>query len=250
MELVVDIKKQLRSRDRCFSLECAFSSRERFVVLFGASGSGKTTTMRALAGLDRPDAGRIVFAGRTFFDSRCGINLPPQKRNIGYVFQDYALFPHLTVEQNIAFALRPGFWSRLSRTDKLRLDEYLELFHLTELRHAMPADISGGQRQRVALSRALIRRPDLLLLDEPFAALDANLRSSLRSALLDIQHHLRVPVLLISHDPEDVDVLAETLVVYDSGRIRNVVADFQQVKRSIGKDAILPRQKAMIGSAT
>jgi len=250
MELVVDIKKELRSRERCFVLECAFSSRERFVVLFGASGSGKTSTMRALAGLDRPDAGRIVVAGRTLFDSQNGINLPPQQRNIGYVFQDYALFPHLTVEQNLAFALRPSLWGRLSRADNLRLEEHLSFFHLADLRHAMPADISGGQRQRVALARALIRKPALLLLDEPFAALDANLRSRLRSGLLDIQSYMQVPVLLISHDPEDVNVLAETLVVYDAGRIHKVVADFQHAKRSLGVDAILARPKALISSAT
>jgi molybdate transport system ATP-binding protein len=240
MELAIDIRKHLRSRGRDFVLNCAFASSEKFVVLFGASGSGKTTTLRAVAGLVHPDAGRIAVGGRTLFDSARGINVPARQRNIGYLFQDYALFPHLTVEKNIAFALRPSLWGRLSREEKVRVEEALALFHIAELRQAMPAELSGGQRQRVALARALVRKPELLLLDEPFAALDPHLRARLRSGLLDVQKHFKVPVLLISHDPEDVDLFAETLVVYDSGRVRTLVANYQAEKRSAGVTAMLP----------
>lgn len=249
MELSIDIKKHLRSRGRSFELNCSFSSREQFVVLFGSSGSGKTTTLRAVAGLEQPDAGRIVAGGRTLFDSKKGINVPARLRNIGYVFQDYALFPHLTVEKNIAFALNPTLRGRLSQEERRRVDEFLALFHVADLRQAMPAEISGGQRQRVALARALIRKPDLLLLDEPFAALDPNLRSRLRSGLLDIQRHFNVPVLLISHDPEDVDLFAETLVVYDAGKVSTVVANYQSEKPSIGLGGMMPWRQPGLATA-
>lgn len=246
MELSIDIKKQLNSRGRSFELNCSFSSKEQFVVLFGASGSGKTTTMRTVAGLERPDAGRIVAGGRTLFDSEKGINVPARQRNIGYVFQDYALLPHLTVEKNIAFALQPTIFGRLRREEKQRIEEFLDIFHIADLRQAMPAELSGGQRQRVALARALIRKPDLLLLDEPFAALDPNLRSRLRSGLLDIQKHFNVPVMLISHDPEDVDIFAETLVVYDAGKVSTVVANYQAEKGSAGLAAMLPSLPCLV----
>lgn len=243
MELTIDIKKHLRSRGRSFDLNCSFSSKEQFVVLFGASGSGKTTTMRAVAGLDKPDEGRIIAGGRTLFDSKKGINIPARQRKIGYLFQDYALFPHLTVAKNIAFALKPTLWGRLNREEERRVDEFLSRFHLTDLRDAMPAEISGGQKQRVALARALIHRPDLLLLDEPFAALDPNLRSRLRSGLLDIQKHFNIPVMLISHDPEDVDIFAETLVVYDAGKVNKVLAHYQKEKATASFGSTLPWQQ-------
>ncbi len=246
MELSIEIRKKLRSRGRTFELNCAFSSKEQFVVLFGTSGSGKTTTMRAVAGLERPDEGRIVAGGRVLFDSQLGIDVPSRKRNIGYLFQDYALFPHLTVEKNIAFALKPTLWGRLSREEERRVDEFLALFHIEDLRQAWPAEISGGQRQRVALARAMIRKPDLLLLDEPFAALDPNLRTRLRSGLLDIQRHFNIPVMLISHDPEDVDIFAETLVVYDAGTVRTVVANYKQEKVSPAPALTFPGPRACL----
>ena len=144
-------------------------------------------------------------------------------RDVGYVFQDYALFPHLTVAQNVAFGLKQGWPWYLPRGERLRLEEVLDIFELTPLRHSLPRDLSGGQRQRVALARALIRRPSLLLLDEPFSALDALLRAKMRRELLKVQARFKVPVILITHDPEDVAALAETVVVYDTGCIRQVL---------------------------
>jgi molybdate transport system ATP-binding protein len=214
----------LWSGRRVFSLEASFASDEDIVVLFGPSGAGKSLTLQAIAGLTRPDAGRIVVADRVLFDSARKIRIPARHRDIGYVFQDYALFPHLTVAHNVAFGLRRSWPWYLPRGDRLRLDEVLEIFELSSLRDSLPRDLSGGQRQRVALARALIRRPSLLLLDEPFSALDALLRARMRQELRRMQERFNLPVVLITHDPEDVAALAQTVVVYDAGRVRRVMA--------------------------
>jgi molybdate transport system ATP-binding protein len=201
----------------------AFASDQDIVVLFGPSGAGKSLTLQAIAGLISPDAGRIVAGERVLFDAERHIRVPARRRDVGYVFQDYALFPHLTVAQNVAFGLKRAWPWYLPRSERLRLEEVLDIFELTPLRNSPPRDLSGGQRQRVALARALIRRPSLLLLDEPFSALDALLRAKMRRELLKVQAHFKVPVILITHDPEDVAALAETVVVYDTGRIRQVL---------------------------
>jgi molybdate transport system ATP-binding protein len=224
MKILVDIKKRLGSGRRVFSLEASFASDKDVVVLFGPSGAGKSLTLQAIAGLTRPDAGRIVVGGRVLFDSSRKILIPARFRDIGYVFQDYALFPHLTVAQNVAFGLKRAWPWYLPRPDRLRLEEVLEIFELAAMRDSLPRDLSGGQRQRVALARALIRRPSLLLLDEPFSALDALLRARMRQELLKAQERFNLPVILITHDPEDVAALAQTVVVYDSGRIHQVMA--------------------------
>ncbi|MDD2904345.1 MAG: ATP-binding cassette domain-containing protein, partial [Syntrophales bacterium] len=144
------------------------------------------------------------------------------------VFQTYALFPHLTVAQNVSFGQK-RYWSwRLPARERSRLEEVLEVFELTSFKNSLPRDLSGGQRQRVALARALIRRPKLLLLDEPFSALDALLRAKMRQELLRIKERFTIPVMLITHDPEDVAALAETLVVFDYGRVRQIVAAPQE----------------------
>jgi molybdate transport system ATP-binding protein len=223
MKILVDIKKRLWSGRRVFSLEVAFASDQDVVVLFGPSGAGKSLTLQAIAGLTTPDAGRIVAGERVLFDAERRIRVPARRRDVGYVFQDYALFPHLTVAQNVAFGLKRGWPWYLPRGERLRLEEVLDIFELTPLRHSPPRDLSGGQRQRVALARALIRRPSLLLLDEPFSALDALLRAKMRRELLNVQARFKVPVILITHDPEDVAALAETVVVYDAGRISQVL---------------------------
>ncbi|MBI5018620.1 MAG: ATP-binding cassette domain-containing protein [Deltaproteobacteria bacterium] len=222
MRIRVDVEKRLAAKGRTFALGAAFSSEEDLVVLFGPSGSGKTLTLHAIAGLLTPDAGRIEVGGEVLFDSASGVNVPARRRGIGYVFQDYALFPHRTVRQNVGFGLR-GLWPRaLSPSDTRRVDELLEVFELSALAGAVPRDLSGGQRQRVALARALVRDPKLLLLDEPFSALDPLLRARTRSEFLKVREHFRVPVVVITHDPDDVDALAETLVVYEAGRVRQV----------------------------
>jgi molybdate transport system ATP-binding protein len=223
MHILVDIKKRLWSGRRVFNLEVAFSSDQDVVVLFGPSGAGKSLTLQAIAGLTTPDAGQIVAGARVLFDSERGIRVPARRRDVGYVFQDYALFPHLSVAQNVSFGLKRGWPWYLPRGERLRLEEILDILELTPLRDSLPRDLSGGQRQRVALARALIRRPSLLLLDEPFSALDAPLRAKMRQELLRVRQRFTIPVILITHDPDDVAALAETVVVYESGKVIEIV---------------------------
>ncbi|MHC1726998.1 MAG: ATP-binding cassette domain-containing protein [Syntrophobacteraceae bacterium] len=217
MLLQVSVEKKMLGRGRNFSLNVAFTSQQESVVLFGPSGSGKTLTLHSIAGLMAPDAGRIVLNGRVLFDAEKGINLPPRHRGIGYVFQDYALFPHLTVLENVGFGLKKNWQWRLCRKEKRQVMEFLELLEIPQLAHSFPLDLSGGQKQRVALARALILKPDLLLLDEPFAALDTLLRVKLRKELAQIQASFGIPVIMVTHDPEDIRAFAETLVIYEMG---------------------------------
>lgn len=198
------------------------------MVLFGPSGSGKTITIRAIAGLTAPDFGRIVVGGRVLFDETARINVPARLREIGYVLQDYALFPHLTVEKNVAFGLQTRWPLPLSKREQIRVEKFLELLELTPLAKNFPRELSGGQRQRVALARALIVNPKLLLLDEPFSALDPMLRGKLRDGLAQIQAQFQIPVIMITHDPEDIQVFAETLVIYDGGQVRRIWPFFKR----------------------
>ena len=222
MLIQLDVEKELVSRGRSFRLEAAFSSEEQFVVLFGPSGSGKTLTLQSVAGLINPDAGRIALNGRVLFDSKAGINVPSRERRIGYLFQDYALFPHLSVLENIGFGLKKNWQWRLGREDMCRVEELLQVFEIPHLGCSLPHELSGGQKQRVALARALIREPSLLLLDEPFSALDTLLRARLREELIRIQAMFNIAVIMITHDPEDIAAFAETLVIYDAGRVCEV----------------------------
>jgi molybdate transport system ATP-binding protein len=222
MDIRIDIRKTLRDRGRRFELAARFASDEDFVVMFGPSGSGKSLTLQAVAGLVRPDAGRIEVEGRVLFDAALGIDLPIRERRVGYLFQDYALFPHLSVERNVGFALQPLFSWGLSRSACRRVAELLDVFELSDLARAMPRDLSGGQRQRVALARAIATQPALLLLDEPFAALNPLLRARMRAELTRIQDHFRIPVMLITHDHDDVETFADTLVLFEQGRTDRV----------------------------
>ena len=215
----ISLRKQLRHGASRFELDVHFASDAQRVVLHGPSGAGKTQTLRMISGIVTPDAGRLTVAGRVLFDSDAGVSLSPQERRLAYVFQDYALFPHLTVRQNIAFAASKGWRNPSRATASERVDEWIERFHLQALVDHFPHQISGGQRQRTALARALVNEPAALLLDEPFAALDRRLREQLRQELLELQTQLRLPMLLITHDDEDMAELAEQVVHLAAGRV-------------------------------
>jgi len=200
-----------------FELDVAFRSDVERLVLFGPSGAGKTMTLKAIAGLVRPDAGRIEMAGETLFDAGRGIDTPARRRDCGYLFQEYALFPHLTVRQNIAFGLATGWRNPRRDGGGAAVDRWLETLELRPLAERFPDQLSGGQRQRVALARALAGEPRALLLDEPFAALDEPLRNRLRAELAELQARLALPIVLITHDPADVDAFADDVVHIDAG---------------------------------
>ena len=219
------VQKTLTSAARVFSLDVTLRSESRRVVLYGPSGAGKSLTLRAIAGLMTPQRGRIALNGRTLFDHAEGINLSAQERRVGYLFQDYALFNHLSVAQNIAFGLKRGWLNpprRIHRMQDPRVQQWIDTFELGAVAANYPTQISGGQRQRVALARALIAEPSMLLLDEPFAALDPALRTRMRSELLALQQRLDVPMLMITHDPADVEIFGDHVFELRDGR---VVAD-------------------------
>jgi molybdate transport system ATP-binding protein len=220
----VRLRKRLQHGRQHFSLDLAFSSAAPRVVLFGPSGAGKTQTLKMVAGLVRPDEGRVVLAGRTLFDSAQGLHLSPQQRRLGYLFQDYALFPHLTVRQNIGFSLQAGWWNPGRRRHHPEVQRWLKNFELQAVADLYPHQVSGGQRQRTALARALLNQPQALLLDEPFAALDSGLRRRLRADLAALQRELALPLLLITHDEDDVLALADTVVPLEAGRAGPVEA--------------------------
>lgn len=184
------------------------------VALVGPSGAGKTSVLRSIAGLLEPESGRIACAGETWFDRTAGIVLPPQRRRVGLVFQNYALFPHLSALENVVIAMRERGPSE--RQERARL--LLDLVHLGGLEARHPRELSGGQQQRVALARALARDPKVLLLDEPFAAVDQVTRRKLQRELTQIRRKLSVPILLVTHDLEEAAILADRMVIIHRGR--------------------------------
>ncbi|KVE36279.1 sulfate/molybdate ABC transporter ATP-binding protein [Burkholderia sp. TSV86] len=231
MSLVVDIHKTYATPERHFTLDISFSSNAQRIVLFGPSGAGKSLTLQAIAGLLTPDRGTISLAGDTLFDAARGIDLPTQARRVAYLFQDYALFPHLNVRQNLAFGLKRGW--RNPRANELPDDAayWLRAFELDELAGHYPAQLSGGQKQRVALARALIARPRILLLDEPFSALDIAMRERMRRELTDLQARLDIPMVLITHDPDDVAAFGDQVVRLQDGRVLHEAPHAQWMSR-------------------
>ncbi len=185
---------------------------KEFITLFGASGAGKTTLMRLIAGLDKPDSGSIIVDGEIWFDSTQKINLTPQKRSVGFVFQDYALFPTMSVKQNLLFAADTA-------TQRANVDQLIKLVELEALSHRLPATLSGGQKQRVALARALVRHPKILLLDEPLSALDPSMRQKLQDELARVHERLGVTTLLVSHDIAETVKLSDKMASIELGRI-------------------------------
>jgi molybdate transport system ATP-binding protein len=192
---------------RSFRLSVAATLGRETLALVGPSGAGKSSVLRAIAGLLRPERGRVALGPDVWLDTDAGVDLPPERRSVGLVFQEYALFPHLDVRRNVAFGGRE------------RVEELLERFRISHLAGARPGDLSGGERQRVALARALARDPAVLLLDEPLSALDAHTRAVVRGELAELLGELRLPTLLVTHDFEDAAALAERVGVIVEGRI-------------------------------
>jgi molybdate transport system ATP-binding protein len=204
--LELDIALALRS----YRLELGLTVGRETLALVGPSGAGKTTVLRSVAGLRRPDAGRIVCDGQTWFDAQAGVDLAPEARSVGLVFQEYALFPHMSVRANVAFGGRR------------RVDDLLERFRIAHLAGERPGAISGGERQRVALARAVAREPSVLLLDEPLAALDAHTRAVVRAELQDLLAEIALPALLVTHDFRDATALADRIGVLTGGRLHQL----------------------------
>ncbi len=187
----------------------------QLLALVGHSGAGKTTVLRMVAGLWRPEQARVAVAGTTWLDTVTGVNLPPHQRRVGVVFQNYALFPHMTAAQNVASAM--GHLPKPER--RAEAERLLDLVNLNGLAERRPAQLSGGQQQRVALARALARRPDALLLDEPFSAVDRATRERLHAAIIGLRAHLAMPVILVTHDVNEAQLMADRLVVIEKGRM-------------------------------
>jgi molybdate transport system ATP-binding protein len=198
-----------------FRLDVAFKLEQEIMAILGPSGCGKTMTLKCIAGLMVPDRGQIRLNQKILFDSKQNINLPARERRIGFLFQNYALFPHLTVGDNIAFAIR----NLPARERKTRVEELLLRMHLQGLGHRYPAELSGGQQQRVALARALAPEPEVLLLDEPFSALDTIVKQQLEQELLDLQEYYQGHVLFVTHDLAEAYRLSSKMAVYEAGAV-------------------------------
>ena len=215
MSLHVDIRKRLGS----FVLESAFKQDGGVLGLLGASGCGKSMTLKCIAGIEKPDEGRIVLDGRVLYDSAARVNLPPQQRQVGYLFQNYALFPNMTVRQNIAVGLHR---EKDRRKRERELEDAIHLFQLDGLENHRPHQLSGGQQQRVALARIWVNRPQLLMLDEPFSALDSHLRLRLQMELKERLSAFGRDVLMVTHSRDEAYHMCGRIAVMESGKIKIV----------------------------
>jgi len=217
--LQVAIKKRLESdKSGSFMLDVAFDAAEGITILFGQSGSGKTTTLRAIAGIITPDSGRISVADEVYFDSTNSANLSIQKRRVGYVFQDYALFPHMTAEQNVAYGIKENGARGASRLEQAR--EMLAAFKIDHVRHRYPQNMSGGEQQRTALARALASNPAIVLLDEPLSAVDAETRALLLDEVVQAQERVKVPFIYVTHNTTEAIRLGAQVVVLHRGNVK------------------------------
>ncbi len=219
MNIDFSVHKTLTAYKRSFTLDVSFQTEANRLVILGASGSGKSVLLKTIAGLITPDSGKIILQDRCLFDSKSKINLKPQQRSLAYLFQSYALFPHLNVAQNISFALHHSIINGRKYSVSEAVQYWLELFKLEGIQFQYPDEISGGQKQRVALARALIVNPKAILLDEPFSALDTNLRAIMRKELAEVQEKLKIPMILITHDPEDAKVFGDAIIEIENGHI-------------------------------
>jgi len=225
--LDIDLRATLRSPGRTFTLDTRFQSSHTCTALMGPSGAGKSTMLLAIAGLLPQAQGHVRVHGATLLDTSASVNRPTRERGVGMVFQDYALFPHMNVEQNLLFGVR-RMGRPLVETERMRVDALLEQFDLQALRNALPRDLSGGQKQRVALARALAPAPRLLLLDEPLSALDGTLRQRLRAELAEMLARVQVPTLIVTHEPRDAELLAQQVVHMEDGRLQSPKARLAQ----------------------
>jgi len=213
--LQVRVRRRLASKAGEFELNADFLAPQGITILFGPSGSGKTTLLDAIAGLSVPDEGRIQVGERVLFDSKEKVNIPPTQRKIGYVFQDLALFPHMSAESNVAY----GLGSIDKRERKQRVTDALQSLGISHLASRLPSQISGGERQRVALARALVTHPSILLLDEPLSGLDLTVRMKIAEDLRRSVQSLPIPVLYVTHNRDEVFMLGERMLVIEQGRI-------------------------------
>jgi len=207
-------KKAFTSTKKAFTLDISFEMENELVVLFGPSGSGKTTLFKCISGITEPDDGKITVGSKVYYDKDQKINLPIQKRNLGYVFQNYTLFPHMNVRKNIECGLKG--WEKEDK--EARVAEMLDLLHIEELETRYPSQLSGGQKQRVALARALAPKPGILLLDEPFSALDMGIRTKLAEKIKNLQNKIGIPLLFITHNFEEAFLLADKILILHGGK--------------------------------
>lgn len=209
----VKLHKKLWSSEGEMNLDVGFTMEKgAFLTLYGPSGAGKTSILRMLAGLMPPDKGVIEVSGQTWFDSDTKLDLPPQKRKLGFLFQDYALFPNMSIRQNLMFALSKG------QNDAI-VEELLDIMELKTMQDRRPELLSGGQKQRVALARALVTQPEVLLLDEPLSALDSEMRSKLQAYILEAHRRFNLTTILVSHDVGEILKLSDNMLVLERGKV-------------------------------